>query len=84
MHVTQNHNIIQDLQAHEVFTDNTHQKTKNNLHVSKCNVQQLKKTEIAFIAIVTKKEGIIKYLQSQFNKYIHNNARHLFTAYNTT
>ena len=28
----------------------------------KRNIQQLKKAEIIFIAIVTKKEGIIKYL----------------------
>ena len=30
--------------------------------MSKYNVQQLKKAEIIFIATVTEKEGIIKYL----------------------
>ena len=30
--------------------------------MSKYNIQQLKKAKIVFIAIVTKKEGIIKYL----------------------
>jgi len=51
--------------------------------MSKHNIQQLKKAEIAFIAIVTKKKGTIKYLQSQFNKHICNNTRHLFITYNT-
>ena len=32
--------------------------------MSKYNIQQLKKTKIALITTVTKKEGIIKYLQS--------------------
>ena len=40
------------------------QETKDNLRVFKRDIQQLKKAEIVFIAIVTKKEGIIKYLQS--------------------
>ena len=30
--------------------------------MSKYNVQQLKKAKIVLIAIITKKEGIIKYL----------------------
>ena len=50
----------------------------------KRDIQQLKKAKIILIATVTKKEGIIKYLQSQLNKYIYNNTKHLFTAYNTT
>ena len=50
----------------------------------KYDVQQLKKAKIILIATVTEKEGIIKYLQSQLNEYIYNNARHLFTAYNAT
>ena len=52
--------------------------------MSKRDVQQLKKAEIALIATVTKKEGTIKYLQSQLNKYIYNNARYLFIIYNAT
>ena len=52
--------------------------------MSKRDIQQLKKAKITLIATVTEKEGIIKYLQSQLNKYIYNNIRHLFTAYNTT
>ena len=51
--------------------------------MSKRDVQQLKKAKIILIATVTKKEDIIKYLQSQLNKYIYNNAKHLFTTYNT-
>ena len=39
---------------------------------------------MAFITTVTKKEGIIKSLQSQLKKYIYNNAKPLFTIYNTT
>jgi hypothetical protein len=50
--------------------------------MSKRDVQQLKKAEIALIATVTKKEGIIKYLQSQLNEYICNNTKYLFTVYN--
>ena len=50
--------------------------------MSKHNIQQLKKAKIVLIAIVTEKEGIIKYLQFQLNKYIYNNTRYLFTAYN--
>ena len=50
----------------------------------KHNVQQLKKAKIALIATITKKEGIIKYLQSQLNKYICNDTKHLFTIYNAT
>ena len=52
--------------------------------MSKRDVQQLKKAEIALIAIITEKEGIIKYLQSQLNKYICNNTGHFFTVYNIT
>ena len=52
--------------------------------MSKYDVQQLKKAKIALIATVTKKEGIIKYLQSQLNKYIYNNTRYLSTIYNAT
>ena len=52
--------------------------------MSKCDIQQLKKAKIVLITTVTEKEGIIKYLQSQLNKYIYNNARHLFTVYNAT
>ena len=50
----------------------------------KYNVQQLKKAKITLITTVTEKEGIIKYLQSQLNEYIRNNARHFFTVYNAT
>ena len=50
--------------------------------MSKCNISQLKKAKITLIATVTKKEGIIKYLQFQLNKYIYNNTRHLSTIYN--
>ena len=46
------------------------------------SIQQLKKAKIVLIATVTEKEGIIKYLQSQLNKYICNNTKHLFTVYN--
>ena len=52
--------------------------------MSERNIQWLKKAKIALIATVTKNEGIIKYLQSQLNKHICNNIKHLFTAYNTT
>ena len=52
--------------------------------MSKYNIQQLKKAKIVLITIVTEKEGIIKYLQSQLNKYICNDARHFFTIYNIT
>jgi hypothetical protein len=52
--------------------------------MSRYNIQQLKKAEIALITTVTEKKGIIKYLQSQLNKYIYNNTRHLFTVYNIT
>ena len=48
----------------------------------KRDIQQLKKAEITLIATVTEKEGIIKYLQSQLNKYICNDAKYLFTVYN--
>jgi len=58
------------------------QETENDLRVFKCDVQQLKKAKMALIAMVTKKKGTIKYLQSQLNEYICNNARHFFTAYN--
>ena len=84
MCTAQNRNIIQDLQACKALTNNTRQETKDDLYISKHNVQQLKKAKIALIATVTEKEGIIKYLQSQLNKYIYNNTRHLFTVYNTT
>ena len=47
--------------------------------MSKRDIQQLKKAKIILIATVTKKEGIIKYLQSQLNEYICNN-----TKYNVT
>ena len=50
--------------------------------MSKHDIQQLKKAEITLITTVTEKEGIIKYLQSQLNKYICNNTRHFFTVYN--
>ena len=50
----------------------------------KYNIQQLKKAEIILITTVTEKEGIIKYLQFQLNKYIYNNTKYLFTAYNAT
>ena len=52
--------------------------------MSKRDIQQLKKAKIALIATVTEKKGIIKYLQSQLNKYIYNNTRHLSTVYNAT
>ena len=52
--------------------------------MSEHDIQQLKKAEIVLITIVTKKEGIIKYLQFQLNKYICNDARHFFTVYNAT
>ena len=48
----------------------------------KRDIQQLKKAKIVLIAIVTEKEGIIKYLQSQLNEYICNDAGHLFIVYN--
>ena len=51
--------------------------------MSKRNIQQLKKAEIVLITTVTEKEGIIKYLQSQLNKYICNNIRYLSTIHNT-
>ena len=50
--------------------------------MSKHNIQQLKKAKIILIATVTKKNNIIKYLQSQLNEYIYNNTRHLSTIYN--
>ena len=52
--------------------------------MSERDIQQLKKAKITLITTVTKKEGIIKYLQSQLNKYIYNNARYFFTIYNAT
>jgi len=35
---------------------------EDNLRVSKRDIQRLKKAEIILIAIITKKEGTIKYL----------------------
>ena len=59
-------------------------KTKDNFYIFKYNIQQLKKAKITLITTVTKKESIIKYLQSQLNKYIYNNTGYFFTAYNIT
>ena len=52
--------------------------------MSEYDIQQLKKAKIILITTVTEKEDIIKYLQSQLNKYICNNARYFFTVYNIT
>ena len=50
--------------------------------MTKHNIKQLKKAKIILIATVIKKKDIIKYLQSQLNKYIYNNTRYFFTIYN--
>ena len=84
MRAAQDRDIIQDLQAREALADNTRQETEDDLRVSERDVQRLKKAEIALIATVTEKDGTIKYLQSQLNKHICNNTRHLSTAYNAT
>lgn len=84
MRAAQDRDIIQDLQAREALADNTRQETEDDLRVSERDVQQLKKAEIALIATVTEKEGTIKYLQSQLNEHIRNDAGHLSTAYNAT
>ena len=62
MHAAQDRDIIQDLQAREALVDNTRQETEDDLRIFECDVQRLKKAEIAFIAIVTEREGTIKYL----------------------
>lgn len=84
MRAAQDRDIIQDLQAREALADNTRQETEDDLRMSERDVQRLKKAEIALIATVTEKEGTIKYLQSQLNEHVRNNARHLPTAHNAT
>jgi len=64
MYTAQDRDIIQDLQAREALVDNTCQETEDDFCVSEYDVQWLKKAEIALIAMVTEREGIIKYLQS--------------------
>jgi len=84
MRAAQDYDIIQDLQAREALADNTRQEIEDDLRASEHDVQRLKKAEITLIATVTEREGTIKYLQSQLNKHIRNDTRHLSTAYNAT